>query len=79
MNVLNTRIGDYWAAEYSSEQDAFNVETLHRAIEINGNAIEGTSVNYLIFGIFSTIEEAEDACDKVRKKKETLLCQNHRN
>lgn len=67
MNLLNTVIGDYWVAEYSPEQDAFNVETLAGILAINSKMIaKGNNNGYVPFGVYKTIDEASGACEKMR-------------
>lgn len=80
MNLLKTVLGDYWVAEYSVQQNVFNVTSFEMALKQNQRMIlDKRNNDYLIFGIFRTIHEAEAACDEMQKmqqnesEKESLL------
>lgn len=74
-----------WVAEYSAVQDAFNVDTLGRVLDTNRALVEKKEkIDYLMFGIFRTQEEADTACEDMRSKsdeysKEKVLCQSRKN
>lgn len=79
MDFLN----DLWVAEYSAEQKCFNVDILKNALAANAQMIVNkTNNDYLIFGIFKTAEEANAACDAMKriqeKSKESIECQSHK-
>jgi hypothetical protein len=58
-----------WVGEYSLSQDAFNTDSLSRALDTNKDLTQQKKNNdYQIFGIFKTLEEADLACDEMRKK-----------
>jgi hypothetical protein len=74
-------IMNLWVAEYSAQQQAFNVDSLGRALKTNAMLIQNREgLDYLPFGIFRTIEEADAACDAMRQLQENLKeskqCQN---
>ncbi len=73
MNLSNT--GDFWVVEYSTQQKAFNIDSLARILAVNYKMVkEGENNGYLVFGIFRTIQEANTACDKMMQEQEAL-CQ----
>lgn len=76
MKILDTIVGGFWVAEYSEQQDAFNTTTLKQALEINCRMVVGKQNNgYLIFGIFQTLQEANVACEEMRKTQEAKIAQ----
>ncbi|MHC4397633.1 MAG: hypothetical protein ACYS1A_18475 [Planctomycetota bacterium] len=69
MSLLETTIGDCWVAEYSDKQGCFNVDSLRRALEANVTLVQKKeNTGYLIFGLFKKMDEAEAACDEMRKR-----------
>jgi hypothetical protein len=67
-------LDNLWVAEYSRSQDAFNVDTLGRILQTNAALILSQDNNdYLVFGIFDSIEEADAACDEMRARQERLV------
>jgi len=59
---------DLWVAEYSAAQNAFHVGTLAESMRSNLRMVAERSNNdYLIFGIYATAQEADDACEAMER------------
>ena len=66
--VILSHIKD-WVLEYSPSQRAFHVETVNEAIEKNiSNMFKGRLTDYGIIGIFDNEENADAACEKMKRK-----------
>lgn len=72
-------VKDLWVAEYSAEQECFNVAYFENALAANTRMVVKKQNNdYLIFGLFGTAGEANAACDEMKRvqenSKETIEC-----
>ena len=64
---MNTK-NEKWVAEFSAIQNCFNVTTLKDAIEANSLMVQKkTNNDFLAFGIYPTIEQAQAACCTMKK------------
>ena len=62
---------EVWGAEFSDIQNCFNVTTLKDAIQKNADMVHDKNNNgYLIFGTYPTIEQAKQACFRMKQKHE---------
>ena len=60
-----------WVAEYSKKQNAFHVDILETSLSANiQTVLAKDEIDYLIFGIFDTIDEANAACDAMAVRQE---------
>jgi hypothetical protein len=69
--MLNLK--NLWAAEYSQKQRALNIDTLARILQTNIKQVQNQDgSDYVIFGIFETIEEADAVCEAMKVRQELL-------
>ena len=65
MNKIDTE--NIVVAEYNGKQRVFNVCTLSWAIQNNREFAEkGIKSDFLIFGVFTSYDEAEQACEEMQ-------------
>jgi hypothetical protein len=58
-----------WVATYNQERGTYDVTTLEKAAERNyDNVTAGEGKGQLIFGVYDTVQEAQQNCDRVPKK-----------
>ena len=63
------RVKEMWVVEYSVIQECFNISTMLKAMENNiSTMITGRPNDYLIIGLFDSLDEARNHCDSIKKK-----------